>query len=227
MEENNLQIAEDIRSGKYFVEAKNWYNRIFVRNAVTSAATYLYAYIAVTMLLFSLFSLFMIFPVSSSVKIVKFEQDTLNFETHVTKIDAYNPEPSVIKFLCKTYVENRESYTQLGFQANYRFVWQSSSDDVFRDYYSQMQTSNQNSPIVLTQNGGKIVVNVTNIKIKSNNTASVEFTKNFYDKYNIITSSKRLVAELVYYIQDIDFTRSTNQRIEFMVTKYSLTTIAD
>lgn len=217
------QIAQDVDSGKYFTEAREWYNNIFVKPSVECAVLYIYAFCAIIMTGLVVYNIYNIFPITENITVVAKLSDTLSYEPKLVYVNDDNKlKDSVANFIGKKYVQARESYNPYLFDQNYYFVYRNSSKEIFDDYNKNFSTSNPQSPLVSYGWKGQILVNINEVKRIGEDYLTVRFTRKGIDNYNRILFQQELVSNINYQMANFDIDDGKNSRIEFVVTKYSV-----
>ena len=127
----------------------------------------------------------------------------------------------VAEYLCGRYIKAMESYTYSDLAYSYNFIFRSSSKQLFDNYYQNLAISNPNSPLVLYQDTKTVEVIIldTNVQVETGN-AVVRFNKIVRDAQNKQLSNTNLVTNMSFYLDNYDFSKSINSRLNFIVTKY-------
>jgi type IV secretory pathway component VirB8 len=217
-------IAEDIKTGKYFAEARHWYNRVYLQPLSETSIVFTMMAIFVGTLLVVTYNLFSIFPIVTKVDTLAFLPSTL--ENYPVIKNIAKPEKTtkevVLEYLCDRYVKAIESYNYSNLIYNYNFIFRSSSKQLFDNYYQNLAISNPNSPLVLYQDTKtvEIIIIDTNVQV-STGSAIVKFNKIVRDAQNKELSNTYLTSNLNFYIDNYDFSKSINSRLNFIVTKYN------
>ncbi len=229
MDSTNKFISQEIDSGRYFSEAREWYKYVFVKPASDAAFMIVVSSIVLIVLTISLSSIYSIYPMIQKVKIVVFLEDTINFYPNLKRISDQNKtvKQAVIEYLCSKYVKSKEGYDKKKFKANYNFILRSSAKNIFANYYQKLTEENEDdtdySIAKLNKIGGKINIEIISTSFdKKNNRVTVKFHKKIYNKVGKALSDLILEAQIKYYISDYDFTKSTNTKLKFIVTQYEL-----
>lgn len=229
MEETAKLIADDIESGKYFTEARFWYNRVHLQPlSETSVMSLIVAVLAAIVLLVS-YNLYAIFPEKTKVQTVLYLPSTLEKYPVLSNIaqPGKTTKQVVVEYLCGRYVLARESYNYNSLIYGYNFIFRSSSKQLFDAYYQNLALANPNSPIVLYKEDKTVTVDIDeeNIQADTGN-GVVKFTSTIRDKQGKMISTAKWMAELSFYIDNYDFSKSINAPLSFIVTKYDVKQIA-
>ena len=129
----------------------------------------------------------------------------------------------VVEYLGSKYVQARESYDSRRFSSRYYFVLHSSVKEVFDEYYHAIQDIDKPGIAVLRKHGGKADIEIISKFLgKEDDSVNIRFRKKIYDEDKNLLSNSIWEAKMRYHLSDYDFTKSTNARINFIVTQYDL-----
>jgi len=213
------QIVQDVDSGKYFAEAREWYNDVFIKPVYETATMYIYAICSFILCGIVAFNLYGIFPNKENVTVVAKISDTL---THYPKLKEIrsNTGTEIIKYIANNYVKARESYDPYQFRDSYIFVFRNSSRPVFDFYQKYINTGNPASPLVSYGWDGRIDVEINSTELNDKNNLTVRFTKKGYDKYNRTVFVQNLESSIDYQIGKYEFDSKKVVPIDFKVQSY-------
>jgi len=216
-------IAEDIESGKYFVEARHWYNRVYLQPLSEISIVFTMMAIFLGTLLVVSYNVYSVFPIVTKVDTLAFLPSTLDYYPVIKNIE--NPEKTtkqvVTEYLCGRYVKAMEEYNYSNLTYNYNFIFRSSSKQLFDNYYQNLVISNPNSPLVLYQDTKTVEVTIIDTAVQvSTSNAVVKFNRIVRNAQNKELSNTNMVANINFYIDNYDFSKSINSRLNFIVTKY-------
>ncbi len=224
------RVSKDkIESGDYFIEARKWYNNIFLSPIKTNAFIYGSTISIVTALLFVFYSLYNVFPLSEQVRIVVSLEDTMNFVPVVKNISDPNKtvKESVLEYLTNKYVQSRETYDPKTFKRNYYFILRSTEKNLFNKYYDDISKKNDDNPAVLYKNGNRDkFFLISNTYDPDNNFITVNFLKENYNVHTGEKSSQKFQAMLKFNVSDYNFAESKNAKLSFIVTDYEVKKIS-
>jgi type IV secretion system protein VirB8 len=216
-------IAEDIESGKYFVEARHWYNRVYLQPLSETSIVFITMIAFVIALIFATYNLYSIFPRVTKVDVLAFLPDTLN--KYAVVKDISDPKKTtrqvVAEYLCGRYVKAMESYDYKDLAYSYNFVFRSSSKQLFDTYYQSLAISNPHSPLVLYQDTKTVEAKVIDVNMQINTgNAIVKFNKIVRDEKGRQLANNDFVANISFYLDNYDFSKSVSSKLSFIVTKY-------
>ncbi|NRA73533.1 MAG: hypothetical protein HRU36_02145 [Rickettsiales bacterium] len=224
MDERAKEIAKAVDTGEYFSEAMNWYNRVFVYPLRDSVIMRLIGYVAIGILAFMLINIYRMFPLTEKVEVLAHLSDTINFFPRIIRADdSKTTRQFVTEELAARYVNGRESYDSRRFKNDYVFILKSSSKKVFDKYYKYISSKDLGSPLSLS-----IDNKITKVKILSKesvsdaNKVTVTFEKTIFDIFGAFQSSSKWKADIEFYLSNYDFSESTNAKLDFIVTKYTV-----
>lgn len=221
MDQVASQVTQDVESGKYFSEAKEWYHHIYIKPASECALMYIFAMGAIALWCITIFNLYSVFSYNKDITIVARLNNTIDYYPKLKRLaDHYDQD--IIKFMASNYVKAKESYVPNDFQNNYKFIYRNSSKEVFDKYKQYIAPSNPKSPLVLYGWQGKITVDIKEVLYNDDKNLTVMFTKKGYDNYNKLLFTQNLKALIKYRMENIDFKTKKESRINFAVDGYSV-----
>jgi type IV secretion system protein VirB8 len=226
MEATAKLIAEDIDSGKYFAEARQWYNKIYLQPLSETSILVTIVTILLAVFLITSYNLYSVFPRVRQVNTMVFLPSTLYVYPTIKNIAqaGKTTKQVVAEYLCGKYIQARESYDYSTLIYNYNFIFRSSTKPLFDSYYQNLIISNPSSPIVLYKDTQIITTAINNTVVDLNTgTATVRFTTTLYDHQSKIISTNQWVATIGFYLDNYDFSKSINSQLNFIVTKYNVT----
>jgi type IV secretory pathway component VirB8 len=224
---DNRVIVRTVNDGRYFVLALKWYNSMFLMPARGAAILQLLCTALLLLLCVSLYNLYSVFPLSKNIDVVMFLNDTISFYPRIKNIAEENKSTKqvVSEYLCAKYVAARETYLAKKFESKYQFIMNCSSKEVFDKYYSFLSTTNSDSPLTLYKNNTKADIEIIShhtTKVNNDNLVTVVFNKKIYAQTGNMISQKRRIATLKFYLSEYDFSKSTNAKLDFIVTEYNV-----
>jgi len=219
------RIKENIENGRYFIEARKWYNSVFL-SPVRGNAFMLGSSISIILLLFFVFyGLYNTFPLSQQVKVVVFVNNSIEYSPFVKNISkaGMSAKESILEYLVEKYVKSREIYDPTKFKQNYHYILRSSDKKIFDEYYNKVSSKGGDSPAVLYKNGDRdVFYNISKSYDAKNNFIVLKFAK---ENYNIVSGkrvTKDFVAKIGFYVSGYNFSEVKNGRLNFIVTHYEV-----
>ena len=221
-----LQIADKVRSGEYFREARSMYD-VSVNDPM--AERYFYVFItslALLTFLCAFFAMQSLYPLNRSVPFIYALNDVLEDMPSIAPLRT-SPEESVddavLFFMAKNYVNQYESYNINQLERNYSGIQHVSTPEVFAKYQGMLQTNNPESPVVKYERHSLRQIDFLSVmRLESPaNTLEILFDANVV---NAETSQKtRYKATISYQYSGVEFDSKTDtvKPVVFTVTSYS------
>lgn len=105
----------------------------------------------------------------------------------ITKIGELETTPltanwALTKYFLINYVINREGYDYYHLDIPYQKIFAQSSDDVRKQYESQVKSDNNNSPLRIYSKDKYVTVRVISVNRLNDNTVDVKFEKRLHDR---------------------------------------------
>ncbi len=224
MEATAQLIAEDIDSGKYFLEARHWYNRLYLQPLSEVSMVLSLAVLFLCISLMIAYNLYSVFPVTKKVNTVVMLPNTLNVHPIITSIS--QPDKStrqvIAEYLCGRYVKAREGYDYNNLVYGYNFIFRSSTKELFDMYYKGLAISNPNSPIVLYRDHKTIRINIIDTQQLEDDTVVVKFTATINNHKGKVISHTAWIANLSFYLSNYNYQKPMNSKLDFIITKYDV-----
>lgn len=152
--EEYLDIADKVRSGEYFREARAAYD-LDVHDPMTDRYWYiLLTVLAVVIMFVAVSALDSLYPLKRSVPFIFGSNDIVDDLPHMKSLLKYSgesPDTAVQRFLVTNYVKAREEYDIKNFDRNQNAVHSQSSPEVTAAYEQAIDPRNAQSPFVLYQ----------------------------------------------------------------------------
>jgi type IV secretory pathway component VirB8 len=181
MSEDNRKIAESVRSGHYFEQAREWFQALYIGPisersfflviAVLSALTAVFAGVAVLRMM----------PLTSKVAVIVYAPE--DYEGKVQKLVSMG-EPgddineSIVRQLASSYVAAREGYSARTMMTNGLMVYAHSSPSVYAGYQPSADPQNPESYYAKLGQAVSRVVDIKSVKATASETgvARVDFS---------------------------------------------------
>jgi type IV secretion system protein VirB8 len=219
-------LRENIETGAYFVEARKWYNSVFLSPIRHNALMFAVLISVGVMLLFVGYGIYQSFPLVQPTQIVVNMEDTLKYSATVKDISqpGRSTKELILSYLAEKYVLSREVYDPTTFKSHYFFIMRSTAKDLFNQYYASISNTNDpNNPSILYKNGFRNKINfISYIYDATNNLIAVNFVKQTYNLNTGISKEDKLQATIGFTTSDYDFNVAKNTRFNFIVTNYAI-----
>lgn len=170
-EEEKENILEEVKSGRYFEEALDWYNQIYIYPVIQRSALITITTISLLISIGSYFALFSFLPLVRpfSVAVENPAMEEYYVEVIKLKTPTLTEEEMVFEYFANVYVKLRETYVFLDLQRNLDIVKNMSSPQLYDIYSKFMNINNPSSPI---------------LRYRQNSTVKIANTQFFLDPYN-------------------------------------------
>ena len=221
-------LKKSIESGEYFIEARKWYNNMFLFPIRYNSFMLGISLSIIIVLFFTFHSLYNIFPLSETVQVVVPLNNTLDFVPMLKNISepGKSTKQVVLEYLATKYIQARETYDPATFKANYYYILRSTDKKLFNDYYENISNAGEQSPALLYKKGLRSKIEVISETYDANNNfIAVNFVK---QNYNLLTgenSVQQFEAKIQFLVSDYNFAESENARLNFIVTGYEISEI--
>ncbi len=161
--EEYLAIAEKVRTGEYFREARSMYD-VTINDPMTDRYLYiLITTLAALILMVAVYAAQQLYPLERSIPFI--------FNTHnivddlprmqsLVQAKGEDPSEALLRFLVKNYVTMRETYDIETFDRNTNGIKQQSAESVFGEFQQYINPKNPESPIVVYQRHSRRYITV-------------------------------------------------------------------
>ncbi len=234
--EDYIEIADKIRSGEYFRDARQMYD-IDVHSPMSERYWYLFiTLIAIIITIVAVISWSEFFPLNNRVPFVYTTNNLLEDYPRVkTLLDhrGENPNSALQRYLAQHYVELREEYSAELFDRSHNAIIILSNKEVGADYDKFVSPLNPDSPITLYQRHTRREINILSSENIENEKKKVDGVKEYnmriiFDDM-LITGERenphgRYQVDIAFLYKDIKLDASTG-KIEpygFIVTSYQI-----
>jgi len=207
MDNENSQLNEAIRTGRYFEEGRKWFATIYVGPIAERTFFLAIAILSVIVFLISLKALMGFIPLSKQVPVVI--PAVANSEVMIPRVIPLKKghesiNESITNFLVEHYVVAREGYSPTNFDRNVRFVYGNSSSSVYASYQTGVDPKNAESFAAKLGADGERVITVRSIRITPNGSsysARVDFAADMITAEDNVKT--RWTAKLDFTYTDI------------------------
>ena len=230
--EEYLLIADKVRSGEYFREARAMYD-VGVHD--TMAERYFYMLvtgIALFTFLIALLAANSLYPLSRAVPFTYAINDTVEDVPRLIALRSDSNQTAseaVLFFLAKNFVQLREQYSINTLERNASGLRSQSSDQVFADYQHLMDTSTPDSPVTLYQRHSVRNINVLSVAMVpgKNDAVTVEYEASVENANG--SKKTRYKAELTFNYSGVELDEKTGKvkPLQFKVLQYRTQPIQD
>ena len=227
MEEVNKSISDSIKSGQYFIDAKNWYFTKYVYPAVERT---FFGFI-VTFFVFSV-AVLMVFTSISTSEVLE-STYTITMDNSIKQIvkfqpldNTIKPSRSLSKYMLSYYVETREMYDYNKIDEQLVKLSNVSTQDVYVQFHNYLSINNVNSPQFTYQKDNTRSVKVNKVVFLDDSHAQVYFTATVFWAISSQTQSSNWVADIRFGVSNLEqLLQSNNKVLDFVVTSYSAASV--
>lgn len=223
--EEYLDIAEKVRTGEYFREARNMYD-VTVNDPMSERYLYiLITTIAMCILLVSIYAAQQLYPLERSIPFIFNTHDIVDDLPRMKSLVAQkgeDPGEALLRFLVKNYVVMRESYDIATFDRNSSGIKQQSSPEVFAEFQAYINPANPESPIVIYQRHSKRVITILATKRLEDQDYGMEVYYDVTVETRTSVKKSRWQADIAFSYSgvELDDEGEKVKPINFVVTKY-------
>ncbi|MDX2074502.1 MAG: VirB8/TrbF family protein [Alphaproteobacteria bacterium] len=221
-----LNIAEKVRSGEYFREARSMYD-LSVNDPM--AERYFYVFVTTIALLTFLgafAAMQSLYPLARTVPFIYALNDVLEDVPSIAPLRSsphQSVDDAVLFFFAKVYVDEYESYNISKLDRNYSGVAHVSSPEVMAQYQQMLQVSNPESPVVKYERHSVRLIDVASVrKLESPaNTLEVVFDATVVNAER--SQATRHKAVIAYQYSGVEFDEKADKvkPVTFTVTSYN------
>lgn len=223
LDNDNYNIIEFIKSGKYFTDARKWYNTKYLRPYVDRTKYLACSIVIVCCLLWVLLAINDLLPIRPQIK-YSISVSTVNDN----QADIHHLSPSqptrhqIAQLIIKNYVIKREEYDYERLQEQMGFVRDTTSKAAYAQYYEYMSLKNPQSPLLRYQKYGHREIKIDSIKILKNNIARVIFHSKATNFDGQMFENLKWEALASYQDAPLDIHATHNTDYKFVITGYKL-----
>jgi len=230
--EEYIHIAEKVRSGEYFREARSMYD---ISSNDPMAERYFYVFVttlALLTLLFAFYAMQSLYPLSRNVPFIYALNDVLEDLPSIAPLKTdprQSVDEAVLFFLAKTFITHYESYNINILERNYSGVEHYSTPEVFATYQTLLATSNPESPVMKYQRHSVRNINVLSTRVLTSPADTLEVIYEGSVENQEGAQKTKFRATMGYKYSGVEFDEKTDmvKPLDFQVTSYSTKIIQD
>lgn len=221
-DEDYKDIADKVRTGEYFREARKMYD-LAVHDPMAERYTYVFlTSISLIILLIAVSAMQSLYPLQSQVPLIFDTNDPIEDQPHIQKLQFSKADPAgeaVLRFMVKHYIEIREEYDIATFDRDVNGVKSQSSEEVFREFQTQINPRNPEGPISLYQRHSKRRINILTTK-RLPDSMEVIFDAIVESRTEVKKTRWRANIAFKYTGIELDEKGEKVKPVNFVVTKY-------
>jgi type IV secretory pathway component VirB8 len=219
-----LEIAEKVRTGEYFREARSMYDM-----TVHDPMAERYLYVAITalagiILTTAIIAVQGLYPLSSSVPFIVSTNDIVEDLPRIKSVLAYkgeNPSAALLRFLVNNYVALREEYNIDTFDRNISGIKSQSAPDVYGEFQQAIDPRNPDSPVAQYQRHSKRSITILSSKqLPDQQAMDVTFEAKVEGNGEVKTSTWQANIAFEYNGVTLDENTDKVKAVNFVVTRY-------
>lgn len=196
MDRVSESIAKNVRSGRYFEDAKAWYNSIIVNNIVQRSYLILIACVTLILTLTMALNIYSILPNTYQMQFIASIPDLSDFNTKIKKFDQpgnRSINELIYSYLLGFYVKSYESYDYNNLANQLKDINSKSSKQVYKQFYSNLSLDNPTSPILLLQQSGTRTIEIKSVAFEEEKDLA---------KINFLSDQRSGMARITYVSTD-------------------------
>jgi len=234
MDDISKSIIRNVENGQYFKDALEWYSRRYLSPFVQRNMFF------VLFLIFGLFfgilllNAFNLFPLEKEYfyKLQAPKNGKLSYymTEEFLKTRGVKSFEHLASKLAGNYVKTYEKYDYEEIKSQFNVIYNSSTKEVFDQFYHIMSLDNPRSPLHIYGRYGRRFVNVDNVTVYSDingnfTQAEIDFTTRSIT-YNINIPNQKYKAIMSFYMSDLEKIKKDSD-FEFVITSYRVNEVND
>lgn len=231
MEDQNIHksLKEYVESGKYFSDAKSWYNDKYIYPFNQRSYITILTAIILTVLVGISYNTYEMFPTLVQVKYSINANVSENKSAQIIRADQIDGEAlaSVTDIMMKNYVKVRETYLFSELKQQFTFIKNNSTRIMYRRFYNNMSIDNPSSPIIRYKKSIRRGIKILDTKYPDRSKATVKFVSAAKNETGELVENIVWLATISYEIDKIDPYLLPGTRFNFTVTNYEVKILED
>ena len=236
MSDENQSIAQMVKDGSYFREARQWFEAVYVAPIAERGFFLIISMLAILVALVSIFALGGLMPIHERPGVVIATDRPFDLHPRLSKVRPRGDtvEPAMEQQLLRLYVSAREGYEVSRYNSNYAYVLAHSDEPTGQAYTQLYSSANPQSLAALLGYSGQRVVSVDNITISDSGTSRTARVSYTTELINVPSGNAktRWTAELQYHYTPLTVTEGkdasghptlTTQDPQLQVVGYAVT----
>jgi type IV secretory pathway component VirB8 len=222
------EIADDVESGAYFEDAREWYHLKYSFPLIERSYCILFCLISFAIAFYTISIINSFFPLKKDVPIAVTIADTANYYAELKQLSVSrdaNPNITLQKYLILRFLDAFENYQSVNNRdqilKNMKFIKKFSGPNVIETYAKLVSLNNPDGYIIKYRNGSRIAImdkNSLKISYKKSTRDSISFTAE---------GTKQKQKKEDTYTASINFTTDeilpTGMQSEALLKKYKAT----
>ena len=219
---NYLKIAEKVRTGEYYREARTMYD-LTVNDPM--AERYIYVFITFcALIIFVIVFIAMqgLYPLEIAIPLIYNTRDLYEDVPHIKPLQANRNEDAsevLLRFLVKNYVVQREEYDISTFDRDVNGVKSQTSDEAFAEFQKFIDPHNPESPIKVYQRHSSRKITILSTR-RLDGGMEILFEALVDNRTDVKKSHWRANISFQYSGIELDDKSSTVKPMSFIITAY-------
>lgn len=228
MDEISKSVAENIKTGQYYSDARKWYTHKYLYPISERSLLVLVFSITSIAFLVVLYNFNAIFPLKKEVPFVVKVEDSVDYYSIIKPllVGDESPAEALTKYLIETYIDAYESYNFKTIAKREARIRSSSSKRVFKSYSNFMNTTNPESPLLLYQKTSMRTVRILSTTLSHDDSevskAVVRFETILDDRLQKKKTVNTQRADITFTMSNIDNVAAKKEPLAFIVTDYQV-----
>ncbi len=231
-EKNDL--SEYIESGRYFEDAKAWYEQQYILPFTERSWLFIFCIVAGSFFMLAAYNAYHLLPLEEEIPYILQVKDADSQYVSIAPLLKKEEDAwvAVAAYLVKEYVTTWENYRFSEYREEKLLerkqrVRKNSTKNVYQEYVALINDSNPRSPIRLYRNEAEREINIKDVMFtrldESSGKVDINFTAtvNQLKSRQILTSDWR--AEIYFQLPAIDPESQKGAPLGFLVTSYKVT----
>jgi type IV secretion system protein VirB8 len=230
------ELIEYVDSGRYFEDARSWYNDKFVMPFVQRTWLIVIAIVAVISFVLVSINISTLLPLVEKVPYIMQVKDADSQYVKIASLEQEDGDAwiAVSSYLVKSYITTWESYRFSDFRGDNLMqrkqrMRRNSARDLFQQYDALLNDSNPRNPIRIYRNEAQRDITFDDLrfmKVDSGSAkVSVDFTATITQLVSGEKQSTKWNAEMIFQLPIIDPESQKGTPLGFLVTAYTVTSL--
>lgn len=225
MDEISKSVAQNVKTGQYFSDARKWYTHKYIYTVTERSVLMFIFFITLIAFLVVLYVFNALFPMEKEVPFIIQVKDSIEYRSIIKPLaeDSNNSQEAITRYLISNYIISYESYAYKDIEKHAARIKSTSLKRIFKEYANYMSTTNYMSPLIIYQKSATRTVKILSIVLQQDTPetgkAVVQFEATVEDRARKIKTSTTYNANISFIISDVN-TSTNKESFEFLVTNY-------
>ena len=216
-------IQEYIKSGEYFIDAKQWYNFKYILPLSHRSLLLLICTVFTLLSILICININILLPINEKVSyLIKDDAEKQATITSTKHSSLVNPYIAVANIMLQNYVKQREEYNYDILKEQFIFIKNTSTSIVYMQFANLMNIDNPLSPVIRYQKLYKRSINILSINNINDNEAVVTFESLAKNSTGEILENMLWESRIGFIMDAIGINISPDTAFNFTITSYKL-----